>query len=432
MHGSDGDINIKEVSKVEGTAGVDVKIKNGKVQEVHFKSSAHKRFFTEGMKGKPYIALPQFMARTCGTCSNAHLMCSIEACERALGIKPSEQTMLLRILTMYSLMIRDHALHLYLFVLPDIYGKDAFLEFDENNPEELQLLKDAFAVKDSGNFLATQIAGRSVHAVYPTVGGFLHFPEKDGIQEAIKRLEAVRPAALRLIGILEKAPFHFDRKTKFMAVVPERFGFLNGPIKSSNGEIITEEKFREHLEHVVLPYSQASAYKHEGECYMVGALARLNLAKDILHFRTKESLGSLLNRFPSTDIFDNNLAQAIEILHSIDDAVEILKANEFAPEPIIKKPSQEAVGIGVIEAPRGILYHKVLLGKDGIVKGGEEIVPTGQNQVNIEEDIHVLVQNLLNEKSKKEIAFEIEKLIRAYDPCISCATHFLEVNWRES
>ncbi|MEK7154469.1 MAG: nickel-dependent hydrogenase large subunit, partial [Patescibacteria group bacterium] len=329
------------------------------------------------------------------------------------------------------LMIRDHALHLYLFVTPDIYGKDNFLDFDENKPEEHQLLHDAFDVKAAGNFLNTLIAGRAVHALHPTIGGFLHFPEKEGIGEAIKKLEEIRPAVLRLIKIFEELPWRLDRKTNYMALVPERFGFLNGQIKSSNGETISEGDFRSHLEHVVLPYSQASAYKHEQESYMVGALARVNLAKELLHPDTKESAKTALAIFPSTNIYHNNLAQAIEILHSIDDAIEILSSHEFVPEPIITKPPQEAVGIGVIEAPRGTLYHKVELGSDGIVKRGEVIVPTGQNQVNMEEDIARLVEESLPTKSKEEIQFEIEKLIRAYDPCISCASHFLKIKWQE-
>ncbi len=425
------DITIENLAKVEGSVSVEIKVIDGKVEYTHFKAVDYKRFFTQAMEGKPIAAIPQLLARICGTCSNAHILCAIEACEHALGIQPSEQTILMRYLTCYGLMIRDHALHLYLFVTPDIYGKDNFLDFDENKPEEHQLLHDAFDVKAAGNFLNTLIAGRAVHALHPTIGGFLHFPEKEGIGEAIKKLEEIRPAVLRLIKIFEELPWRLDRKTNYMALVPERFGFLNGQIKSSNGETISEGDFRSHLEHVVFPYSQASAYKHEQESYMVGALARVNLAKELLHPDTKESAKTALAIFPSTNIYHNNLAQAIEILHSIDDAIEILSSHEFVPEPIITKPPQEAVGIGVIEAPRGTLYHKVELGSDGIVKRGEVIVPTGQNQVNMEEDIARLVEESLPTKSKEEIQFEIEKLIRAYDPCISCASHFLKIKWQE-
>ena len=162
---------------------------------------------------------------------------------------------------------------------------------------------------------------------------------------------------------------------------------------------------------------------------MVGALARLNLAKNILHPETKKILGDTLNLFPSTDIFYNNLAQAIEILHCLDHTMEILKNKKIVPESVIKVQPKEGVGVGVVEAPRGTLYHKVHIGQDGIVKDGEIIVPTGQNQINIEEDVAVLVNGLLPDTPQEKIHFEIEKLIRAYDPCMSCAAHFLKVNW---
>lgn len=426
------DLTLDRLTKVEGSASLEVRVKDNKVDHVHFKITEYKRFFTKAMIGKPIVALPQLLARICGTCSNAHLMASIEACERALGIKPTEQTKLLRTLTMYGLNIRDHALHLYLFAMPDIFGKDAFLDFDENDPVEHQLLHDGFEVKSAGNFLATLIAGRSVHAVYPTIGGFLHFPDKAGIEEAVKRLEAARPAVLRLVKVFEAAPFHFQRETDFVALVGDRYNFLGDCINTGRGECIPEEMFAEHFERIVLPYSQASAYKHEGESYMVGALARLNLSKDLLHPRTKESVPATLALFPSNDVFHTNLAQAVEILHCIDDAIEILRTHEFAPEPVVKIPPREGAGVGVVEAPRGTLYHKVLVGADGIVKGGEIVVPTGQNQINIEEDIHKLVNDLVAETPKEKITFEIEKLIRAYDPCMSCAAHFLKVNWREN
>jgi coenzyme F420-reducing hydrogenase alpha subunit len=435
------DITIESLTKIEGEASLNVKINDGKVEKVEFIISEYKRFYTEAMKGKPIAALPQLLSRICGTCSNAHIMASIEACEKALGITPSSQTVLLRTLTMYGLMIRDHALHLYLFVMPDLYNKDSFLDFDENIETEHQILHDAFDIKAAGNFLSMLIAGRSVHAPYPTIGGFTHFPDQAGIDGAIKKLEEIRPAVLRLIDIFKNAPWHFDRKTGFMALVPERYGFLNGVIKNSDGEEISEENYASYLERVVLPYSQASAYKHEGDSYMVGALARMNLAKDLLNPKTKETLGALPDLFPSTDIYLNNLAQAIEILHSIDDALDILRTNKFVNEPIVTKPIAAGIGVGVIEAPRGTLYHKVVVGADGIVKDGAIIVPTGQNQLNIEEDIARLVESMINENLKAtsvknfgelkgEIQHEIEKLIRAYDPCISCAAHFLEIKWQ--
>jgi len=435
MHQIDLDLTMDRISKVEGSAALEVRVRGGKVEYAHFKITEFKRFFTNAMIGKPITALPQLLARICGTCSNAHLLCSIEACEHALGIVPTEQTMILRILTVYGLIIRDHALHLYLFALPDIYGIDAFLDFDEKDPEQHQLLHDGFDVKSAGNFLATLISSRSVHAVYPTIGGFIHFPDQKGIEEAIDKLEHARSAVKRLIKIFKDCKFHFDRKTNFMALVSKNnkygFGFLEGTIISNKGEVIEEANYRDHLEHVVLPYSQASAYKHENESYMIGALARMNLAKNTLHPKTKAQVHDILDIFPSTDIYHNNLAQAIEILHAIDDSMEILSNIKFKPEPIIKMPYKKSTGIGVIEAPRGTLYHKVEIDDKGIATGGEIVVPTGQNQINIEEDIMGIIQGMLPKATKKEMAHEVEKLIRAYDPCMSCASHFLKVQWDE-
>jgi sulfhydrogenase subunit alpha len=426
------DFRLDQITKIEGEASMDVVVEDGKVTNVKFAIVEYKRFFTQAMKGKSIVAMPAHLARICGTCSNAHVMAAIVACEDALGITPTAQTQLLRKLTMHGLMIRDHALHLYLFVMPDLYNKDAFLEFDDNDPEQHQLLHDGFDVKAAGNHLAQTVAGRSVHATYPVIGGFLQVPSKEHAMESVAELQGVRDAVLRLIDIFIKAPQHLDCKTKFMALVPDdTFGYIGGKIISSIGEVFDKKDFRKHLEHTVLPYSQASAYTYKGESYMVGSLARVNLAKDKLHPKTKESAKEALKLFPSTDIFHNNLAQAIEILHSIDESIDILSNNTFVAEPVIKAEMKAGVGMGVIEAPRGTLYHKIVIDDKGIVTDGEVIVPTGQNQLNIERDVGVLVESIYDKIPQDKINFEIEKLIRAYDPCMSCGAHFLKVNWEK-
>jgi len=424
-------IDLEHITKIEGDASLSITVEDGKATTVQFKTEEYKRFFTEALKGKSVMAVPAHLSRICGTCSNAHIMAAIEACEMALDIQPSKQTEMLRALTMHGLVIRDHALHLYLFCLPDVYGKDAFLDFDENDPHQHQLLHDGFAVKSAGNFLATLVAGRSVHAMYPTIGGFIHFPDEAGVREAIERLKGVREAALRLVEEFRIAPFHFDRKTDYMALMPDdTYGYINGRIRTSKGEVYDEKRYRELVDHVVLPYSQASAYQYKGDPYMVGALARMNIAKGKLHRNTRESCKEALALFPSTDIFHNNLAQAIEIVHSIDESIDLLSKNTIEKEDIIKKPYREATGIGVIEAPRGALYHKIHMDAEGKIVDGEVIVPTGQNQINIEEDAGRLVEGLVaeGETDVERITWELEKLIRAYDPCMSCAAHFLKLD----
>jgi coenzyme F420-reducing hydrogenase alpha subunit len=169
---------------------------------------------------------------------------------------------------------------------------------------------------------------------------------------------------------------------------------------------------------------------------MVGSLARMNLNQDALHANTKKDAAKYISMFPSDDIYLNNLAQAIEILHSIDHSIDIIEHFEPKPEPPVKLTPQEGKGVGVIEAPRGTLYHFVSLTKEGMIKDAEIVVPTAQNQFNIENDIRHLVQNYLDKEGanfdQEKVRMEIEQLIRAYDPCMSCATHFLKIKWKIS
>jgi coenzyme F420-reducing hydrogenase alpha subunit len=422
------DLNIGEISKIEGKASLSVKIEDGEVKECKFKIDEFKRFYTQAIRGKDVLALPQLTSRICGTCSNAHLLCAIKAVENALEITPTVQTEILRKLLNFGLIIRDHALHLYVFVMPDLLGVDNILDLDENDPKHHQILDDTFRVKASGNNLSKVIGGRSVHAPYPTVGGFTKLPNQNLFPGLIKELENTRPAILRLIKIFQECDSNLERDTDYVALIDDEFSFLKGCIIKNENLTITCQDFRRYLDGVVIPYSHAMGYKFMEKIHMIGALSRLNLAKDRLNIRTKEDTNKALRLFPSKNIFHNNLAQAIEILHAVDSSVDILSnlsIKDEKPIPIIRKAG---VGIGVIEAPRGTLYYKLAIDKDGKVINGDIVVPTGQNQVGIERSIYEYIKANLN-KNKEELTNEIEQIIRAYDPCMSCASHFLKVNW---
>ena len=430
MHKCNLDIEIKKLSKIEGHADLDIKIRNGKLEEVNLKVMENVRFFNQAVKGMNYNAVPQLVSRICGTCSIAHLTACIEAVEKTLGIVPSEQTMILRKLTTYSMMIRDHALHLYFFVLPDLLGIESILDLPEDKHE---LIHEALSVKEAGNDLAQLVAGRSVHAPYEQVGGFSHEIDSKKIPEVVKKLEDVRPFALKLVETFFNCPWELKRKTNFVALVTPDFSFLEGVIKSTSGLVISEKEYWNHLHNVVLPYSQASGFDFEGKEYMVGALARINLNRENLHPKTKKDLAKYLEVFPSENIYHNNLAQAIEILHSIDHSVELLSNNKFKKEAPAKPRVLSGKNAGAIEAPRGTLYYALEI-KEGKVKSLKLAIPTAQNLVNMRQDIGKMVKDVcsLEENPKKledGIRKEAEKIIRAYDPCMSCASHFLRVNW---
>lgn len=428
-------ISIKDLSKIEGHLDMDVHIKNNQVQKVEFKIMENRRFFEKVILGKSFMQIPQLMSRICGTCSIAHLIACIEAIENALDYKPSKQTTILRKLLTYGMMIRDHALHLYIFALPDVLKKDSILELDENDEKENQLLHDMFALKRAGNNLSTIIGGRAVHAPMPVPGGFLKLPTKEQMENVRKELVKVRKKVFLLLKVFDECDFSFERKTRFVGLKTEDFSFLEGmAICSEGGFCVPEKDFRAQLKQVVIPYSTAKGYDIEGEEYMVGSLARMNVNKDALHKNTRIDAKKYIDQFPSIDIYKNNIAQAIEILHSIDHAVDLIENLKIEDEKPDKLSPKKSEGVGVLEAPRGTLYHYVALDKKGIIADAEVVVPTAQNQVNIEKDIHQLVQTRLDRDGdkidKENVKFEIEKLIRAYDPCMSCATHFLKLNWK--
>ncbi len=424
MHNS-FDINIEQISKTEGHADLEVKVRDGMVDYVKLKINENKRFYTQAVRNRPYSSVPQFVSRICGTCSIAHLTCSIESLEKCLEIKPSEQTELLRKLSVYGMMIRDHALHLYFFCLPDIFKVDSIFDFDDSKN---YLIKQAFAIKSVGNNLSKIIAGRAVHPTFGKVGYFMNFPEKDEIDSLLKQLKNARDTVIELVKIFHECDFEFKRDCNFVSLVTKDFSFLEGEIRSTDGTTIQENDYWNYLQRIIIPYSQATGFLFNKKEYMVGALSRLNLNKNALGKKTHEDLSEFLKVFPSNNIYHNNLAQAIEILHCIDHSIEILEENEFKREPLPAIKVREGKGVGVIEAPRGTLYHMIELDKEGKVKFANFVIPTSQNQIKMENDIKFLLPSIL-EMDRHFIHHELEKVIRAYDPCMSCASHFLKLKW---
>lgn len=421
------DITLEGLSKMEGHAGLHVKVKNNKVEDVKLMIVENRRFFEQAVQNVDINSAPSIMSRICGTCSIAHEMCSIKSIEHALNIVPSDQTLVLRNLAMFGLMIRDHALHLGFFSLPDVMGKDSILDFDEKNEKEHKLLHDIFDIKQAGNDLSTLVAGRAVHGLNLFVGGFSAFPSKEKIKEVIDKLKNVREKSINLVEIFSNWKENFESPTEFASLMNNDFSFLNGNIVHAKSEEITEKEYLKHLHEVVIPYSTSKGYDFEGQVFMVGSLSRINQNRKNLHKETRKDVK--LNMFPSYNVFYNNLAQAIEILHSIDSAIELLENNEFKKEAPVAPEKNTGQGVGIVEAPRGLLYHYFDI-KNGKIFKSKVIVPSSQNQIKMDKDIVLLVESMLPKKSKKEIEWEIEKLIRAYDPCMSCAAHFLKVKWQ--
>lgn len=430
MH--NGNITIDNITKIEGTAGIEVTIKDDKVTDLKFIIKDYRRFYTEAVKGKPSIASPSFLSRICGTCSVAHLFASLEAIEKSQGIQLTEQTKLLRRLAYDGLIIRDHALHLYFFVLPDVLGIDSILDIPDvhDDPGHI-LLHDSFDIKRLGSDITDVIIGAAIHAPYPTIGGFLKTPDSSKFPDLIQRLESLRPQVLRGIETFYNYKEELVTDSDFICLRNDSsFDFIEGELINSTGRKVPEEKMHDFLKSVVVPYSQSEGYvfSDEHENYLAGSLARLNFNKDLLNPRTKKDSEKYLEAFPSKNIHHNNLAQAIEILQCVDDAIDILKSIKIVDEKPVKFEKRAGVGVGVVEAPRGTLYHMAKVNEKGIMEDYDVIVPTSQNQISIEKNLKKYFGDNLD-KPENELKLEAEKIIRAYDPCMSCATNFLKIDW---
>lgn len=430
-----GEITIDNITKIEGSAGLKVYIEDGQVKDLKFIIKDYRRFYTQAVKGKPFIAAPSFLSRICGTCSVSHLFACIEAIEKSQGIEVTEQTKILRRLAYDALMIRDHTLHLYFFVLPDVLGVDSILDIsDDPNDAGHILLHDSFDIKKLGTDLSDAIIGAAIHAPFPTIGGLLKQPDPAKFPELIERLQKIRPQVLRGVKTFYDWQIDMTRNSDYMCLRNEqRFDFLEGEVINSSGKRVPEANFHDFLKSVVIPYSQAEGYVFSDvhEDYLVGSLARINFNKDLLHPNTKRDAAEYLSVFPSNNVHHNNLAQAIEVLQSVDEAIEILQTVQIDPnEKPVRKEVKAGVGVGVVEAPRGLLYHKAEVDDKGMIIDYDVIVPTAQNQINIENDLKKYFSDNLD-KDQQVLKLEAEKIIRAYDPCMSCATNFLQMEWIE-
>ncbi len=431
MHKENFDITLDNLSKIEGHAGIDISVRNGEVQNVKLRIVENMRFFMESARGKRFNSVHQLVSRICGTCSTAHLMGCIECIENIFGIQPSGQAKALKHLTMNGLQIRDHAMHLFFFCLPDLYGKDSVLDFKSD--DEKELLHKALHVKDVGNTIGNVIAGRAIHPTLPTIGGFLHAPKQDDVKKLIEMIRAEREKAVEFVDLFYNWDKRLERDTNYVASRSDKiYNFWEGDLMDSRGFCIPNFSFTDHLNRVVIPYSQAEGFLYNGDTYMVGALARMNIGKDTLHKDTRHDLSKYLSVFPSRNVYHNNLAQAIEIVHAMDHSLEILETMEFKDERPPQVEPTQAGGTGIVEAPRGTLYYYLEFDGNGNVGQANLVIPTAQNQIMMEKDCGRAVQACIeNGMDKEEIERELEMLIRAYDPCMSCATHFLQVNWKE-
>ncbi len=424
-------VNVHHITRVEGHGNIVVDVRNGTLEQCDLQIVETPRFFEAMLRGRPYSQASHITSRICGICAIGHATASLRATETALQVKLSEQTVLLRKLAFHGEMLDSHILHTYMLIAPDFLNVGSVIPLASSHPE---VVKRALRMKKFSGDLCQAIVGRHTHPIAMTVGGFTHYPKVQELVALRERAEALLAdvdATVELFGTLPWPTF--ERETEYVALVqPDEYGFIDGEIASTDGYKLPISEYRKVTNERLNPHSTAKHAAYNRESYMVGALARFNLKHGQLHPRAKAAAEHLGLKAVCYRPYMNSAAQVVEIVHCVDDVIRLLdlliERGVAWEQPAAVTIRPGARGAGGCDVPRGTLFHEYQVNEEGLIQEANCIIPTGQNLGNIERDMRAMVPTLLTE-TEDFIRLRMEMLVRAYDPCISCSTHFLNVSF---
>ncbi|WP_251198125.1 Ni/Fe hydrogenase subunit alpha [Anaerotardibacter muris] len=422
-------LNIDHIARVEGHGNVHVVIENDQVKTVEMNIVEPARLFESMVRGHSYKDCSYIASRICGICSPSHCITDLKAVEDAFGVEVSDRTKLIRELLVYGSYLQNHASHLFVFVVPDFIGQPSVFPLAESDPE---LFAQALELKKLGNDLCTSVGGRSIHPITAVVGGFTHEISADEYLSFTRRMEEMIPFAKATVDLFSSFRItDIHTASDMLAMVEEDYY----PVQSSNqlelldeGVVFDAHDFEDYLEEYEVPHSGSlfTREKGSGKAVFTSALSRLNASWDHLSQEAKFASAKAGLRPEERNPMKNNLAQAIEILDALIRCSGICR--ELAKFEGSSKPVpyqvKAGVGVGMTEAPRGVVFHKLEFDADGKVVHASIITPTAQNLASLENDTRHLAEVLVESGLGEEhIRSEIAKLVRAYDPCLSCSVH---------
>jgi len=426
-------IKVKHLTRVEGHGNIVVNMREGKLEKAQLEIVEAPRYFEAMLQGRSFHEAAIITSRICGICSLGHQITSLKATEDALGLEISEQTEKLRKLLIHGATIQSNVLHAYFLAAPDFLGVGSVFPLIETHTE---VVKRALRMKRLANDIGDVISGRAVHPITPVPGGFTRIPTKSELMEIRRRLiEEARPdvgATVETMKALAGAIPQFERETEYISLrTDDEYALYDGDICSSDTGTAADTEYRNFTNEFVVPHSSSKHAKHNRSSLMVGALARFNNNFDKLPNGLQDAAKSLGLVAPNYNPYMNTIAQVVEVAYCVEDSIRLideLLASGLKDEKPNQTPTKFGTGIGATEVPRGILYHEYSYNTRGQIESANCIIPTGQNLANIDDDMKKLVPEII-EKTKEEITLHLEMLVRAYDPCISCSVHLLEVEF---
>jgi len=426
------DIHVHHLTRVEGHGNIVVRASDGRVEKAEWQVPEAPRFFEAMVRGRSFEDIQTIVSRICGICSCSHSLASTRAVESALGVSVSEQTEKLRLLLLYGEQIESHVLHVGYLVAPDLLGQKSVVPLARTHPE---LLRTVIRLHRLGNEMMELIGGRMTHPVSLRPGGFGRVPTEAQLGELKRKLSAavpdLRALAEALAGLADRLP-DFSRPTEYIALTGAGYyTFYHGSIGSTDtDETVPVEQFESVANEYVSPQSTAKWTRWHRESYAVGALARFNLNAPHLLPLARETAASLGLEQGCCNPYMNSVAQVVEccqvVEHSLQLLDELLGAGLKEERPQAAPRAGE--GVGCCEAPRGILFHRYAFDDRGRCTSANICIPTNQNHGNIQKDIEALVPQVMD-RDPDEVRLMLEMLVRAYDPCISCSTHYMQVRF---
>ena len=419
-------IKVGYLARVEGEGSLFIKLKGDQVIDVKLKIFEPPRFFEAFLRGRHFTEAPDITARICGICPVAYQMSAVHAMEDALGAKVDGQLRELRRLLYCGEWIESHVLHIAMLHAPDFLGYQDAIQMAKDHPE---IVQRALRLKKTGNAIVSLLGGREIHPINVRVGGFYKVPAKSDFNELREQLEWARDEAIKLVSWVATFPFpDFEQDYEFVALRhPSEYPFNEGQIVSNKGLDIAARQYDDHFieEHVEHSNALHSSLQRRG-VYFVGPMARYSLNFDRLSPLAQEAARSAGLSDVCRNPFKSIIVRGVETLYAIDEALRIIDQYEMPDAPAVEVQAREATGYACTEAPRGILYHRYYVNAGGLIRAAEIIPPTSQNQRMIESDLWQFVAAHVDLPDDK-LTWQCEQAVRNYDPCISCATHFLKL-----
>jgi len=425
------EIIIEPLARVEGHGGIKVEIEDKKISNVEVRVLEGPRLFETLVVGRTPQEDLSIVPRICAICNLSHKYAAIRGLEKAIGVKVNPAITLYRQLMHHGEMIESHSLHIYFLALPDYLGYDNAVAMADKYGS---VVKKALQMKKFGNKIMRMMGGRMIHGENPIIGGFGKLPTKEELLQIKEEALELLPFAMQTIDILAglDIPDHMERETQFLCCKPPHsdYDYYGDVFITSDGEEYPVEDYKSVIKERVVSHSFAKRGQYMNKPFTVGALARVLLLGSRLKGKAKEAHDRLVTeRWHRNPLF-NNHAQAIEQVYSLECIPEIVDKLLTESKTKTAKPTKETgSGTGAVEAPRGTLIHHYEV-KNGLISAADIITPTAMFLDDIEEFIRTGGNTLLAKNQTDKIKLEFEKIARAYDPCISCSAHLVEVVYK--